>query len=116
MSPAYSLKFGDTPAQLYKGKLDPVELTVATRSGNKKVTLINNLDTYQIDPSEFAHKCQLYLSVGTSYHPAPNRKSGTEVLIQGNHIPYAAKLLFEEYKIPKKYVKGCENIKSKKKK
>jgi len=116
MSPAYSLKFGDTPAQIYKGKLEPVELTVATRSGNKKVTLINNLDTYKIDPSEFAHKCQLYLSVGTSYHPAPNRKSGTEVLIQGNHIPYAAKLLFEEYKIPKKYVKGCDNIKSKKKK
>ncbi len=35
----------------------------------------------------------MYLSVGTSHHPAPNRKSGTEVLIQGNHIPYAAKLL-----------------------
>ena len=48
MSPGYSLQFGDTPAQVYKGKLDPIELTVATRSGNKKVTLINNLDTYQV--------------------------------------------------------------------
>ena len=48
MSPGYSLQFGATPAQVYKGKLDPVELTVATRSGNKKVTLINNLDTYQV--------------------------------------------------------------------
>ena len=48
MSPGYSLQFGDTPAQVYKGKLDPIELTVATRSGNKKVTLINNLDTFQV--------------------------------------------------------------------
>ena len=34
--------------QVYKGKLDCIELSVATRSGNKKVTLVNNLDTYQV--------------------------------------------------------------------
>jgi len=79
MSPGYSLQFQGQPAQQFKGKLDPVELTTATRSGNKKVTLVNNLDTYQIEPAEFGHKCQLYLSVGTTSHPAPNRKSGTEV-------------------------------------
>ena len=48
MSPGYSLQFADKPAQIYKGKLDCIEMTVATRSGNKKVTLINNLDTYQV--------------------------------------------------------------------
>jgi len=116
MSPGYSLQFQGQPASQFKGKLDPVELTTATRSGNKKVTLINNLDTYQIDPSEFAHKCQLYLSVGTTSHPAPNRKSGTEVMVQGNHVAYAAKLLLEEYKIPKKYIKGVENAGKPKKK
>lgn len=116
MSPGYSLQFQGQPAQQFKGKLDPVELTTATRSGNKKVTLVNNLDTYQIDPSEFGHKCQLYLSVGTTSHPAPNRKSGTEVMIQGNHVAYAAKLLIEEYKIPKKYIKGVENAGKPKKK
>ena len=56
----------------------------------------------------------MYLSVGTSHHPAPNRKSGTEVLIQGNHMAYAAKLLQNYYRIPKKYVKIFE-VKSKKK-
>ena len=133
MSPGYSLQFQGEPACQFKGKLDPVELTTATRSGNKKVTLINNLDTYQIDPVEFAHKCQVYLSVGTTTHPAPNRKSGTEVnitifisinfqtfpwqvMIQGNHVAYAVKLLLEEYKINKKYVKGIENAGKPKKK
>jgi len=116
MSPGYSLQFQGQPPSQFKGKLDPVELTTATRSGNKKVTLVNNLDTYQVDPAEFAHKCQVYLSVGTTFHPAPNRKSGTEVMIQGNHVAYAAKLLLEEYKIPKKYIKGLENAGKPKKK
>ena len=48
MSPGYSLRFGDKPEIIFKGKLDCIELSVATRSGNKKVTLVNNLDTYQV--------------------------------------------------------------------
>ena len=48
MSPGYSLQFGGKPPMVFKGKLDCIELSVATRSGNKKVTLINNLDTYQV--------------------------------------------------------------------
>jgi hypothetical protein len=27
--------------------------------GNKKITLIYNLETYRIPPAEFAHKCQV---------------------------------------------------------
>ena len=57
MSPGYSMQFQGEPANQYKGKLDPVELTTATRSGNKKVTLINNLDTYQV----FIHILHPYL-------------------------------------------------------
>ena len=39
--------------------MEPVELGTATRSGNKKVTLVNNLETYHIDPAQFGHKCQV---------------------------------------------------------
>jgi translation initiation factor 2D len=59
MSPGYSLQFQDQPALEFKGRLEPVELGTATRSGNKKVTLVNNLETYHIDPAQFAHKCQV---------------------------------------------------------
>ena len=37
-------------------------------------------------------------------------------MVQGNHVAYAAKLLLEEYKIPKKYIKGVENAGKPKKK
>ena len=34
--------------------------------------------------------------------PAVNKKSGYEVLVQGNQITFATKLLIEEFKIPRK--------------
>ena len=39
-----------------------------------------------------------------------------QVMIQGNHVAYAVKLLLEEYKINKKYIKGVENAGKPKKK
>lgn len=41
-----------------KGKLEPVRLTLAQRTGNKKVTLVDNLDSYLIPPAELAHTVQ----------------------------------------------------------
>merc|ERR1711913_8995 len=101
MSNGYSLEFPGQPPMTYKGQLEPVELSTATRSGNKKITLVNNLDVYKIDPAEFSHKCQVGVAASTSFYPAPNRKAGTEVMIQGNQVNFANKLLLEEYKIPK---------------
>jgi len=115
MSNGYSLQFPGSPPNTYKGQLEAVEMATATRSGNKKITLVNNLDVFKIDPGEFAHKCQVGVSASTSCYAAPNRKSGTEVMIQGNQISFATKLLLDEYKIPKKYIK-CLEEKSKKKK
>jgi len=115
MSNGYSLEFPGQPPMTYKGQLEPVELSTATRSGNKKITLVNNLDVYKIDPAEFSHKCQVGVAASTSFYPAPNRKSGTEVMIQGNQVDFANKLLLEEYRIPKKYIKGVENAPKKKK-
>jgi len=116
MSDGYSLQFPGQPAEVRKGKLDPVELTTASRSGNKKITLIYNLETYGIDPQEFAHKCQVGVAASTAVNPAVNRKSGNEVLIQGNQIAFATNLLLEYYKIPRKYIKGTEQAPKPKKK
>ena len=59
MSPGYSLEFPGLPPSTHKGKLDSVELSVGQRSGNKKVTLVHNLEVFGIDPAQFAHKCQV---------------------------------------------------------
>ncbi|XP_023334067.1 eukaryotic translation initiation factor 2D [Eurytemora carolleeae] len=115
MSDGFSLQFPGQPTEYHKGKLDPIELTTATRSGNKKITLIYNLETYRIDPQQFAHKCQVGVAASTAVNPAVNRKTGSEVMIQGNQVAFATRLLLEEYKIPRKYIKGTENAVKKKK-
>eukprot|EP00096_Caligus_rogercresseyi_P012997 TRINITY_DN566_c1_g1_i1.p1 TRINITY_DN566_c1_g1~~TRINITY_DN566_c1_g1_i1.p1 ORF type:complete len:560 (+),score=144.79 TRINITY_DN566_c1_g1_i1:49-1728(+) len=114
MSPGYCVNGG----QRKLGSLPPIEMKTATRSGNKKVTLVYNLDTYGIDPHEVAHKCQVGVAASTSVDmKPPNRKLGSEVLIQGNQIAYVTKLLTEGYGVNKKYLTGTEKaVKPKKKK
>ena len=63
MSPGYSLQFADKPPMVFKGKLDCIELSVATRSGNKKVTLVNNLDTYQVERNGFRFRSITFLNM-----------------------------------------------------
>ena len=116
MTKGYSMdvKIGNTTKTVVqKGKLEPIEMMLGTRSGNKKVTLIHNLDLYGIDMSEFAHKCQVGVAASTTIHEAPNKKRAgghpvMEVLVQGNQVAFASKLLIDEYKLPRKYIRGTE--------
>ena len=120
MSKGVAIQYGSSQPILLKGKLDLIEMTLGSRSGNKKVTLIHNLDVFGIDPKEFAHKCQVGVSASSTVNEAANKKKSNgspviEVLVQGNQIAYAGKLLLEHYKINKKYIRGLELAKKSKK-
>ena len=39
-------------------KLEPIRLSVTTRTGNKKATLVDNLDYYGISPADVVHQVQ----------------------------------------------------------
>ena len=114
MSKGYAIQYGSKSKPIVcKGKLDLIEMIVGTRSGNKKVTLIHNLDVFGISPQEFAHKCQVGVAASSTIHEAGNKKKSNgnpviEVLIQGNQVAFAGKLLQNDYKIPKKYIRGLE--------
>ncbi|TRY72572.1 hypothetical protein TCAL_00197 [Tigriopus californicus] len=116
MSNGFSLRFpGEAESKVSKGALEPIEITTATRSGNKKVTLVHRLELFRISPKEFAQKLQVGVAASTSVHEAPNQKPGAvEVLVQGNQTSFISKLLLQEYKIPRKYVKEQEVVKKKK--
>ena len=77
MSPGYSLQFGQQPKIIFKGKLDCIELSVATRSGNKKVTLINNLDTYQVKVSESFSREFINISFRSIQRSSPTSAKST---------------------------------------
>jgi len=101
-----------------KGKIGAIEIKVEQRMGNKKVTLIRNLESYGIDPQEFAHNIQIKAATSTSVSQLPGKHTapGMQVLVQGNQVAIVAKFLLDEYKIPKKYISGLEQLKSGKKK
>lgn len=108
MTSGYRVTYAGQESQLHKGKIPLIELNVATRAANKKVTLITNLETYGIDPQDFAHTVQIGVATSTSVTPAPNKKDGCQVLVQGNQVKFVAKLLLDEYKVPRKYISGLE--------
>lgn len=109
MSPGHVVLFKGEPPVVKKGAVPSVELTTATRSGNKKITMVLNLPVFGIDPVEFAHLCQVGVAASTSVGEAPNRPPGTsQVMVQGNQIRFIGKLLQDDFKVPKKYIKGLE--------
>ncbi|OQR76612.1 eukaryotic translation initiation factor 2D-like [Tropilaelaps mercedesae] len=106
---AYEIRIPHREPILKEGAIEPITINVATRCGNKKVTLIHGFETFGIDPGHFAHQVQVGVSASTTVTPlASSNKKWQQVLIQGNQVNFIAKLLLETYKIPRNYVRGLE--------
>lgn len=84
MKPCYKLVTADEE-KLEKGKIQPINIKVETRSGNKKVTLVDNLEVYGIRLSEFSKECQHGVATSTTINKLPGRKY-EQLLIQGNQV------------------------------
>lgn len=113
MKSCYKVKLGHEEI-LNKGKVCPIKISVAVRRGNKKVTLIDNMELFGINLTEFSKECQHGVAASTSINKPPGQKSD-QLLVQGNQVLFVYKLLTEKYKVPKRFVKGLENAPKKKK-
>lgn len=99
------------------GKQSQIKMTLATRSGNKKVTLVDNLEMFNIRLPEFAQACKIGVAASTSIiRPdcAGSSKKG-QLMVQGNQIRFLYKLITETYKIPPKFISGLDLAKKEKK-
>uniref|UniRef100_A0A1B6CUD5 Uncharacterized protein n=1 Tax=Clastoptera arizonana TaxID=38151 RepID=A0A1B6CUD5_9HEMI len=114
MGQSFKVELGNNETKISKGKLQPINITVGTRSGNKKVTMIDNLDFYGINVQEFSKECQHGVAASTTINVLPHLKS-PQVQVQGNQVLFIGKLLMDKYSIPKKYIRGLENAPKKKK-
>ncbi|KAK3912166.1 Eukaryotic translation initiation factor 2D [Frankliniella fusca] len=90
-----------------KGKLTPIDIQTATRTGNKKVTLISNLEIYGVDVAEFAKECQRGVAASTTINPLQGRK-GVQLQIQGNQVRFISQLLHDKYKVPLANMRGLD--------
>ncbi|XP_053670493.1 eukaryotic translation initiation factor 2D [Anopheles nili] len=97
------------------GKRAIIHLTTATRSGNKKITLISNLEDYGINVNDFAKAVKHGAAASTTMTEVPGSK-GEQLMVQGNHIKFVFELLTTTYQVPKACITGLEFAKEQKKK
>lgn len=100
--------------EVKSSKNPTIQMSLATRSGNKKVTLVSNLEAYGIRLNEFEKACKLGVAASTTVTKLPYQK-GEQLLVQGNQIRFIYKLLTETYKIPGKNIIGLDLAKKEKK-
>ncbi|XP_067616971.1 eukaryotic translation initiation factor 2D [Eurosta solidaginis] len=91
-----------------------IQMSIATRSGNKKVTLISNIECYGIIVPEFIKLCKQGAAASTTLVKLPNQKA-EQLQIQGNQVRFIYNLLTETYKVPPKCILGLELAKDGKK-
>ncbi|XP_017483706.1 PREDICTED: eukaryotic translation initiation factor 2D isoform X2 [Rhagoletis zephyria] len=91
-----------------------IQMSLATRSGNKKVTLISNVECYGIIVPEFIKLCKQGAAASTTVVKLPHQKA-EQLQIQGNQVRFVYNLLTETYKVPPKCILGLELAKDGKK-
>uniref|UniRef100_A0A8D1E9R9 Eukaryotic translation initiation factor 2D n=1 Tax=Sus scrofa TaxID=9823 RepID=A0A8D1E9R9_PIG len=108
LQPAYQVTFPGQEPIVKKGKICPIDITLAQRASNKKVTMVRNLEAYGLDPYSVAAILQQRCQASTTVTPAPGAKDSLQVQIQGNQVHHLGRLLLDEYQLPRKYIQGLE--------
>ncbi|KAF4070573.1 hypothetical protein AMELA_G00286890 [Ameiurus melas] len=108
MQSCYQLQFPGQSPVVRKGQVEPIDITVASRGSNKKVTIIKNLEVFGIQPAAVADTLQHLVQASSILHDVPGAKERQLVQIQGNQVHHVGKLLLEQYQIPRKYIQGLD--------
>lgn len=108
MQECYQVVFPGQAPIVKKGHIEPIDISVASRGSNKKVTLIKNLEVYGLDPAVVATALQRRVQASSVLQPIPGSKDKVLVQIQGNQIHQVGNLLLDHYRIPRKYIQGLE--------
>ncbi|KAJ0064769.1 hypothetical protein NL108_013013, partial [Boleophthalmus pectinirostris] len=93
MQECYQIVFPGQEPITKKGHLDPIDISVASRGSNKKVTLIKNLELYGLDPAVVSTALQHRVQASSVLQPLPGAKDRVLVQIQGNQIHQVGNLL-----------------------
>ena len=64
------------------------------------MTLVDNLETFGIDPSVFSHEVQVNVACSGSVVELPGKTKATQVVVQGNQTKYIITLLTGMYSGP----------------
>ncbi|KAK6021590.1 PUA domain protein [Ostertagia ostertagi] len=116
MTKTFVLRMPDGRELIRKINMPRIVFKVETRSGNKKVTLINNLSAFGIEVKKLCHQIQVEAATSATTTNEAVNCEGPQVTVLGNHVTYLGDLFANEYGIDKKYMDGLDlGIKKKRK-
>ncbi|KHJ75211.1 translation initiation factor SUI1, partial [Oesophagostomum dentatum] len=116
MTKTFVLRMPDGRELIRKINMPKITFKVETRSGNKKVTLINNLAVFGIEPKRLCHQIQVEAATSATTSNEAVNCEGPQVTVLGNQVTYLGELLMKDYGIDKKYIEGLDlGIKKKRK-
>ncbi|XP_036803368.1 eukaryotic translation initiation factor 2D isoform X2 [Oncorhynchus mykiss] len=93
MQHCHQLVFPGQPPVVKKGHIEPIDISVAFRNSNKKVTMIKNLEVYGVDPMAVSLALQHSVHASSALNSVPASKDRVLVQIQGNRVQQVGKLL-----------------------
>ncbi|KAK6104523.1 Translation initiation factor SUI1 family protein [Brugia pahangi] len=109
MTKTYVITWADGRQLVRKTTLPKITFKIENRAGNKKVTLVNNLSIYGIDPKTLCREIQTGVATSAVVVNNAAECEGFQILVQGNQILFISNLL-TKYGIEKKYMTGLELI------
>jgi translation initiation factor 2D len=109
MTSTFEMRSHNGPV-IRSGKVIKIHITVARTKFGRKVTLIGNLQDYNINMAELSKllKIQCSSSVTTKKVPGHNNP---HLLVQGNHVQLIYNTLVNNYKIPSSSITGLAWVK-----
>ncbi len=114
LSPMHQIKktFSDKreTTNTLKGKFQPVEFKMENRGGNKKVTCVYNLSTFDLDLDTLQSRIRnkLGCSVTVVEQAGASADQNYIICVQGNQIYPVSDILKSEFGIQLKYMQGLE--------
>ncbi|EJD75360.1 ligatin [Loa loa] len=109
MTKTYVITWADGRQLMRKSTLPKITFKIENRAGNKKVTLVNNLSIYGIDPKKFCREIQTGVATSAVIMNNAAECEGFQILVQGNQILFISNLL-TKYGVEKKHMRGLELI------
>ncbi|CAB3411174.1 unnamed protein product [Caenorhabditis bovis] len=108
MTKTWVIRWSDGREFVRKVHSPKIEFKVETRSGNKKVTIINNLSVFGIQIKTISHQIMRGIATSVTSNPEAVNCEGPQVIVQGNQIHFISELLLNKYGLDKKYIVGMD--------
>ncbi|KAI9136299.1 hypothetical protein BKA69DRAFT_1129219 [Paraphysoderma sedebokerense] len=114
MTPYHILHLPNCEPVVKKGLPKPVAITVESRQGRKTVTLVRNLELFQLNPDElvkdFSVKCASSCTINDI--PGPGKEKMVEIQIQGSKVKEVIEVL-GRFGIGAKWTEVTDKLKGK---